>query len=212
MKTSMTVLTTILCLCMLTTYPFQPQHLYAMEFFVIGICSFLLALKPNHALIKGKFIPNTLKRTLPSGIAMFLSVAMTYAFKDVLGLTSEQISTVAMFSMTATGVVALWILLFPYGWYNLAVGAIGTVGTAACYLLFPWALGLIAEWTGEAASKMYVPIDKYAILFIAINAVVMGGIIVALKFVVPAVERFIVRRRQAKATSEADVDCEQPKE
>ena len=212
MKTSMTVLTTILCLCMLTTYPFQPQHLYAMEVFVIGICSFLLALKPNHALIKGKFIPNTLKRTLPSGIAMFLSVAMTYAFKDVLGLTPEQISTVAMFSMTATGVVALWILLFPYGWYNLAVGAIGTVGTAACYLLFPWALGLIAEWTGEAASKMYVPIDKYAILFIAINAVVMGGIIVALKFVVPAVERFIVRRRQAKATSEADVDCEQPKE
>ena len=49
MKTSMTVLTTILCLCMLVTYPFEPQHLYAMEFFVIGICSFLLALKPNHA-------------------------------------------------------------------------------------------------------------------------------------------------------------------
>ena len=199
MKTSMTVLTTILCLFMSVTYPFEPQHLYAMEFFVIGICSFLLALKPNHALIKGNFVANTLKRTLPSGAAMFLSVAMTYAFKDLLGLTPEQISTVAMFSMTATGVVALWILLYPYGWYNLTVGAIGTVGTVLCYIVFPWALGLINGWLGGAEpTPMYVKIDGFSILFIAVNAVVMGGIIIGLKFAVPAVEKAVAARRAAK--------------
>ncbi len=204
MKTSMTVLTTILCLCMLATYPFEPQHLYAMEFFVIGISSFLLALKPNHALIKGRFISNTLKRTLPSGIAMFLSVAMTYVFKDVLSLSLEQISTVAMFSMTATGLVALWILLFPYNWYNLTVGAIGTVGTVVCYLLFPWALGLIAKWTGETgATPMYVKISGYSILFIGLNALVMGGIILGLKFALPAIEKAVLRRRQVNAAAAA---------
>ena len=190
MKTSMTVLTTILCLILAQTYPFEPQHLYAIEFFVIGIASFLLALKPNRALIKGKFIANTLKSTLPSGIAMFLSVAMTYAFKNVLGLNPEQVSTVAMFSMTATGVIALWILLFPYGWFNLAVGALGTVGTAACYVVFPWALGLVAKWTGDTqANPMFVSIGKYPIMFIALNAVVMGGIIISLKFIVRAIEK-----------------------
>lgn len=190
MKTSMTVLTTILCLIMLQTYPFEPQHLYAVEFFIIGISSFLLALKPNRALIKGKFIANTLRSTLPSGVAMFLAVALTYAFKGVLNLSDAQVSTVAMFSMTATGVIALWLLLYPYGWYNITVGAIGTVGTALCYLVFPWALGLIASWTGDtSANPMFVSISGYSIMFIALNALVMGGIIIGLKYLVRYIEK-----------------------
>ena len=209
MKTSMTVLTTILCLCMLQTYPFEPQHLYALEFFVIGIASFLLALKPNRALIKGKFIANTLKSTLPSGAAMFLAVAMTYAFKNVLGLSPEQVSTVAMFSMTATGVISLWILLFPYGLFNLAVGAIGTVGTVLCYFIFPWALGLIAGWTGDtSANPMYVSVSGYSILFIALNALVMGAIVVGLKFLV----RYIEKTRAIKAEIEELADSIDAKE
>ena len=203
MKTAMTVLTTILCLCMLQTYPFEPQHLYALEFFVIGIASFLLALKPNRELIKGKFLVNTLTKTLPSGIAMFLAVAMTYAFKGVLGLTADQVSTVAMFSMTATGLISLWILLFPYGWYNIMVGAVGTVGTVGCYFVFPWALGLVAGWAGEQAKPMFDPtINGYAILFIALNALVMGGIVIGLKFLV----RYINKTRAIKAEINELVD------
>ncbi|MCH5152681.1 MAG: HAD-IC family P-type ATPase [Clostridiales bacterium] len=195
MKTSMTVFTTILCLILAQTYPFGPKQLYAIEFFVIGISSFLLALKPNRALIKGKFLVNTLRRTLPSGIAMFLSVAMTYAFANVLGLDADQISTVAMFSMTATGVISLWILLFPYGWYNLVVGAVGTVGTALCYLFFPWALGIIAGWFGKTEAPMFVSISGYSILFIALNALVMGGIVIGLKFLV----KYIDKTRRVRA-------------
>ena len=202
MKTSMTILTTVLCLILQRTYPFEPQHLYAMEFFVIGISSFLLALKPNRNLIKGHFIANTLKSTLPSGIAMFLSVAMTYAFMNVLGIAdnAEQISTVAMFSMTVTGVLALWILLFPYDLINLGIGILGTVGTVGCYLVFPWALGLIASWTGgEEPTPMFVSIDGNAILFIALNALVMAALIVCGKLIMHTIEK----RKLSKTLKEA---------
>ena len=202
MKTSMTILTTVLCLILQRTYPFEPQHLYAMEFFVIGISSFLLALKPNRNLIKGHFVANTLKSTLPSGIAMFLSVAMTYAFMNVLGIAdnAEQISTVAMFSMTATGVLALWILLFPYDLINLGIGILGTVGTVGCYLVFPWALGLIASWTGgEEPTPMFVSIDGNAILFIALNALVMAALIVCGKLIMHTIEK----RKLSKTLKEA---------
>ena len=173
-----------------------------MQFLSVTAASFLLALKPNRNLIKGHFVANTLKSTLPSGIAMFLSVAMTYAFMNVLGIAdnAEQISTVAMFSMTVTGVLALWILLFPYDLINLGIGILGTVGTVGCYLVFPWALGLIASWTGgEEPTPMFVSIDGNAILFIALNALVMAALIVCGKLIMHTIEK----RKLSKTLKEA---------
>ena len=193
MKTSMTVLTTILLFFLPQyAYPFEAQNLYAIEFFVIGIPSFLLALKPNRNIIRGKFIVNTMKNTLPSGVAMFLSVAMTYAFSNVTGIAgnSQQITTVAMFSMTATGVLALWILLYPYGWVNVGIGAIGTVGTVGCLALFPLLLQFAADLMGSGEVKpMYVDIPTGAMWFVAINAIVMAALIICGKLIIAHIEK-----------------------
>ncbi|MCM1289506.1 MAG: HAD-IC family P-type ATPase [Corallococcus sp.] len=199
MKTCMVMLTTILCLCMQVNYPFAPNQLYTFEFFIDGIPSFFLALKPNHNLIKGKFLTNTLKSTLPSGLAMFLSIAMTYAFAGVLGLglSSDQLSSVAMFSMTATGVVALLILLFPYDKINIGIGLFGSLGAVASFWILPWMFDLMYKigLSKNPPEPMFVTdIGGYSILFIALNAVVMGGIIVGLKFLV----RYIDKRMEKK--------------
>lgn len=204
MKTCMVMLTTILCLCMQVNYPFAPNQLYTFEFFIDGIPSFFLALKPNHNLIKGKFLTNTLKSTLPSGLAMFLSIAMTYAFAGVLKLDSAQISSVAMFSMTATGVVALLILLFPYDKINIGIGLFGSLGAVASFWLLPWIFELMHKiGIGGEPEPMFVTISGYSILFIALNALVMGGIIVGLKFLVRYIDkRMENKRNQSVATQQ----------
>ena len=206
MKTCMVMLTTILCLCMQVNYPFAPNQLYTFEFFIDGIPSFFLALKPNRNLIKGKFITNTLKSTLPSGFAMFLSIALTYAFAGVLGLglNSTMLSSVAMFSMTATGVVALLILLFPYDKINIGIGLFGTVGSVASFWILPLIFQLIYKiGIGDEPAPMFDSnIGGYAIMFIALNALLMGGIIVGLKFLVKYIDKRVEQKRQQKLTQQ----------
>lgn len=199
MKTCMVMLTTILCLIMQVNYPFAPSQLYTFEFFIDGIPSFFLALKPNRNLIKGKFIVNTLKSTLPSGVAMFLSIAMSYAFAGVLGVgvSSAEFSSVAMFSMTATGVVALLILLYPYDKINVAIALFGSVGSVASFFILPWIFNLLTQIFGGEETVMYVPIKGNAVLFIAINALVMGGLIVGLKFLMKYFEKRSVQKAYA---------------
>lgn len=198
MKTCMVMLTTILCLILQVNYPFSPNQLYTFEFFIDGIPSFFLALKPNHNLIKGKFISNTMKSTLPSGTAMFLSIAMTYAFSGVLGvgLNSSELSTIAMFSMTATGVVALLILLFPYDKINVGIGLFGALGSVGSFFLFPWLFGILNKLFNKTSQPFYVPISGGAIGFIVGNAVVMAGIIIGLKFLVRYLDKKLAEKRQ----------------
>ncbi len=202
MKTTMVVLTTILCLIIRQSFPFQAQHLASAEFFVIGISSFLLALKPNKALITGKFIPNVLKRTLPSGIAMFLSVAMTYAFSGVLGLTTSQITSIAMFSFTFTGVAALLILLFPYDKFNIVIGAIGVVGTVLCIFFYSPVMAFVSDLFKMKKSDptfLYSDFNVYRIIFVVVNVIVMAGIIIGLKFLVRFLDKKITEKRALKA-------------
>lgn len=205
MKTCMVMLTTVLCLALQVNYPFSPNQLYTFEFFIDGIPSFFLALKPNHSLIKGRFISNTMKSTLPSGSAMFLSIAMTYAFAGVLGVgvNSAELSTIAMFSMTATGVVALLILLFPYDKINVGIGVFGAAGSVASFFLFPWLFGLLENITGKASKPFFVSVSNGAVGFIAGNAVVMAGIIVGLNFLV----RYLEKRAEQKLAAQQEADA-----
>ena len=202
----MVVFTTLLCLIIGKSFPFQAQHLASAEFFVIGIASFLLALKPNRNLIKGKFIPNVLKRTLPSGVAMFLSVAMTYAFSGVLGLTDLQISSIAMFSFTFTGVAALLILLFPYDKINIGIGVLGVVGTTLCVFFYSPVMAFVSDLFHMKKSDptfLYSDFNAYRIVFVVVNVIVMAGIIIGLKFLVKYIEKKLAEKCAAKTEQTA---------
>ncbi|MBQ8433915.1 MAG: HAD-IC family P-type ATPase [Clostridia bacterium] len=201
MKTCMTVFTTILLLFLPYSYPFAPQNLYAVEFFVNGIPAFLLALKPNRNRIKGDFVKNILKRVIPNGIAMFGSVALTYIFAKTIGLTVEpnglvnadQITTVAMLAMTSVSVLGLWVIMFPFDMLNIGIGLVSTLGVPAFLTLAPLVYNAIFKdaiaLDPSKAMQLTVAIPTNAIWFIVINVLLMTAIMVVGRIVITHLER-----------------------
>ena len=138
MKTIMTLLTTVFILFIGGKFPFQPKNLYIIEFCVIGLPGFFLALRENNKLIRGEFVANTMWNTLPKGIALAVSVFVVYIFATMLGIKNDyaSITTVAMLNMSLAGVIGLGVLSFPFDkWKALVVAASFVTSLAGFFLL-----------------------------------------------------------------------------
>ena len=190
MKTCMTILTTIMLLFLPYSYPFAPQNLYAVEFFVNGLPAFLLALRTNHERIKGNFVKNVLTNTLPNGIAMFGAVALTYIFTKPMGLTvqadglvdAEQITTVAMIAMTSIGVIGLWVIMYPFDIVDIGIGLVSALGVPIFLTVVPLVYNKVfAEAIANdptKAMKLTTPIPTSAWLFVVLAVLAMTVVMI----------------------------------
>lgn len=117
MKTIFTIIFSIFILAIGQAYPFSPLQLYMLEFFVIGIPSFFLALKPNKARVKGKFIYNLFKNALPGALTILLNVIACYGFVLLTQGSLDDIVLISSMStivLTFTGVIMLLKLCQPF--------------------------------------------------------------------------------------------------
>lgn len=118
MKTVFAICISIFVLCMNSTYPFSPIQFIMLEMFVIGLPSFFLALQPNTNPIKGKFLSNVAKNTLPAGICLVGSTIAMYIYQMFTGVTSEIVVTMSSIAITAVGFIALFRMCKPFNWFK----------------------------------------------------------------------------------------------
>lgn len=104
-------------------YPFEPRHLYVLEFVVIGIPSFLLALQPNHQLVKGNFFKNVLSKCLPAGFSLIVATAIALLFCkfNLIGCREEMATTLAGLAISIMGIVILGAICYPFNKYRTFV-------------------------------------------------------------------------------------------
>lgn len=114
MKTIFTIVVSIIVLIMNKSYPFSPVQFMTLEYFVIGLPSFFLALQPNHNIIKGKFVSNLLKNALPAGITLILSTMTMYVYQHYMNIPNSLMCTMASIALTCTGLIILFNLCKPY--------------------------------------------------------------------------------------------------
>ena len=117
MKTFFAITLTIITLFLQLPYPFRPSMMMLLEAFVIGIPSFLLTFEPNTKPIKGNFIPQVMKRSLPRALLMLLNILIVMALnysQSIQTLNPDEYKTLCVLVLTYTGFLNLATLCFPF--------------------------------------------------------------------------------------------------
>ena len=190
MKTIMTMLTTITMLILQKDYPFEPKHLYVIEFLVIGYPSFCLALRSNNALIKGNFFKSVLSKTLPIGISLYLNVLLVYIFQGTLGLSDAQVTTMAMISMTFAGCMGLLWLCEPFTKITSLIGFSSLFASFIGFFVFNAIL--------KEGSPFIVALTTPMIIFV-LAEIVLAFLIINLTPIITKKVKLLIERRKANA-------------
>lgn len=115
MKTFFMFFVGLYCIITQTGSPFDPNQLILLEFFVIGVPTFVLALQPNKERIQGRFLPSVISKALPGAIIFSLIYVVCSLFLSLTGLgTIITISTLTSLGIYYSGLVILFNICKPF--------------------------------------------------------------------------------------------------
>lgn len=135
-KNIFSILTTVFTLIAANLYPLYPTQLSLLGAFTIGTPAFVLALQPNKELIRGDFLVNVILKALPAGFADFIMLAAISIHGNILGMSNEQISTVAIVILLFIGLAALVRICRPFDGIRILLCLAMAAGIVICVLNF----------------------------------------------------------------------------
>lgn len=165
-KTIFSVFLSVFFIFVSTTYPFEPIQMTLISSLTIGIPSFILALEPNKERIKGKFIVNVIKKSIPSALPMFLNIVMLVLIERAFALSFAELSSCAVILTFFTGVIMLFRVSFPFNYMRFFLFIFVIAAFIVAYIYFPTLLSLTAP-----NFKMLVVIFPYMLMSISCTMV-----------------------------------------
>lgn len=137
MKTLFTVVLSLITLCSFSLYPFAPAQVFLLEAFVIGIPSFFLSLQPNSDQIKGGFLKNVLKMSIPYAAVLLVGVGAVLVLNKCGQLEYNEFNTLATLTITVVGFMNLCKICFPLNKLRIGIVALSIVFTVVALLIMP---------------------------------------------------------------------------
>lgn len=128
-----TIYSTILALMFLfmgEAYPFVPIQLTLISTVTIGIPSFILALEPNNAHIRGHFLRNVISKSLPTGITVALNILIISILNKCNIISNEHYSSLCVIATSICGLILLFTLtksrknedtIFPFSMFRMLI-------------------------------------------------------------------------------------------
>ena len=117
-------------------YPFLPIQLTLISALTIGVPSFVLALEPNHELVKGHFMRNVLRRALPGGLANIVLMIFLELFTFAFAFERVTLSTLSTVIMGEVGLLVLYYISRPLDWKRRTLLGVMSAAFAAAVLCF----------------------------------------------------------------------------
>ena len=162
-KTVFTAILAVVCIVM-PPYPFIPIQMSLLSTAVIGIPSFVLALEPNHELVRGNFLANVLARSLPASAAIVCALLAELLVGRALGHSFAEISSVCTVLVACVGVALIWRISQPVTPLRatllaviIAIVALGCTVFASFFEIvrFTGSMGVVIAAAGIAAIMFF---------------------------------------------------------
>lgn len=181
---------TFLYCCMGKVYPFSASQFLIIEFFVLGLPSFCIAVQPTSKHVSGQFIWNVLRTSFCSGMSLIVCVLVVfalvgfpqgavYANPEVAGGWSAVTSleaTAGTYALVFSGYAALLLICMPPDKFRLAVIGVSLVLLAVALPVGSYYIGNYFELILPGTDTIFIGWDN--VLWIVIG--IVSGILVNL--------------------------------
>ena len=121
-KTIFTILLTLFCMAMGVEYFYQPSQLSIIELCIIGAPATFISLLPNNEKVKGRFIYNVLKTSLPGALTVLLFNMLLYVIGGKVqqfgwlndGVVTSLFKTMSLLITTTIALTVLYKMCKPF--------------------------------------------------------------------------------------------------
>lgn len=140
-KTMFAISLTIMYLILKEEYIFVPSNLSMIEWFAIGVPAFFIALQPNTNQVKGKFIVNVIKSTIPGALTVLIFHLILHGLQNGLiadyavNGASEEYKTLAILVTSMVSMIVLYKVCKPFNLLRSTAFILSVIGCVALLLI-----------------------------------------------------------------------------
>ncbi|MCL2392090.1 MAG: HAD-IC family P-type ATPase [Oscillospiraceae bacterium] len=154
---------TIMTIGLQFPFPLVPSQFTLFNVMLIGIPSFVLAMEPNKNIVRGRFIVNVLRNSLPAGLTDIAAMVALVFIGSARGISDAEISTMVLIVIAFVGLLMLYKLSHPLNALRIAlivVVVIGFSGGAIVFYMFGFLTPLSSYgiWTTILVCVAAVPV------------------------------------------------------
>ncbi|HHW79272.1 MAG TPA: HAD-IC family P-type ATPase [Acholeplasmataceae bacterium] len=113
-KTIFTILLAVVAILRRGFYPINPNQLDPINYLVLGLPSFILAMESNNNKVEGSFLMNVFKGALPGALVVLINSLIIFGLSNTLEMDYRVTSTMIVLTTTFTMFILLLKATLPF--------------------------------------------------------------------------------------------------